>query len=151
MKTILARYGLTVFLGMLMTITASAVSFGSVYEKNKNVFYKDSSGKTTQLTTSGRDEGAVIHPKGEWIYFIRSFEGSFKGENYCPPKGKKVKPGILKDELWRIKKDGTGAKMLYRAQDVGVDGADENYSVASAGNIQFSPDGDKVYLNHPHS
>ncbi|MEI8011906.1 MAG: hypothetical protein WCI27_05415 [Candidatus Omnitrophota bacterium] len=138
------RYLFVAISFLLLNVTLCEAA--SVKAIKGNIFYTDNVGKILQLTSSGRDQQPVIQPKNEWIYFVRSFDGKFKGEKYCPPKGKKVKPGVLKEELWRVKKDGTSSKMLYRAKNVGVDGPDENYSIASISNIQFAPDGDKVYV-----
>jgi len=117
----------------------------SVYAKDRNIFYVDS-GKTLQITSFGRDDNPVLHPKGEWIYFVRSTPGKWVGEKYYPAKGEVIKDGILHGELWRVRKDGTQAKLLFRNDCCAIDGPDPNYVVASIFNIQFSPDGDKVYF-----
>lgn len=130
----------------LVLLFQGVCSAALVKTEGGNIVYTDDAGKTIQLTSSGRDKDAVIHPKGQWIYFIRSFEGKFEGEKYVAPKGKKIEPGILKEELWRVKTNGTEAKMLYQSQYTAIDGPDPDYSVAFVGNIQFSPAGDKVYF-----
>ena len=77
-----------------------------------NIVYTDTAGVAVRLTTSGRDSQVLLHPGGEWIYFVRSFEGKMVGEKYTPPYGKKVKEGVLCEEIWRIRKDGTKASRL---------------------------------------
>ena len=32
------------------------------------------------MTNSGRDDNAVINPIGDWLYFVRGFEGEFKDD-----------------------------------------------------------------------
>lgn len=54
--------------------------------------------------------------------------------------------GILKDELWRVRTDGSQPEMLFQSQSSPIDDLDPDYRFARVGNIQFSPDGDKVYF-----
>lgn len=136
-------------LTMVLMLFSSASYAASVAVEKGNVFYKDNEGREKQITFTGLDEYPRLHPNGKWVYFIRSFEGQLKDEKYCPPKGKKIVPGPLKEELWRVKTDGTSAKMLYRAKGSAVDGPDPDYPVYSVSNIQFSPKGDKVYFETP--
>lgn len=117
----------------------------SVYTKDDNIFYENE-GATKQITFLGRDDGAKLHPGGEWIYFIREVDGKWVGEKYYPPQGASIKDGLLKQELWRVKKDGSDAVMLYRSEHAAIDGPDPDYTIATVGNIQFSPPGDKVYF-----
>jgi hypothetical protein len=62
---------------------------------------------------------AKLHPGGQWIYF--------------------VKDGVHQEELIRIKKNGSGAKLLFRSVYTVVD-------IATVDNIQFSPSGNQVYF-----
>lgn len=120
----------------------------SVYAKDRNIFYTDN-GKILQLTSLNRDEDPKIDPKGEWVYYVRDTEGKWEGEKYYPAKDEVVENGILKWELWRIKTDGSQAKLLFRNDKVAIDGPDPDYAVATIGNIQFSPNGNKVYFETP--
>jgi len=121
----------------------------SVYAKDRNIYYADN-GMVRQLTFLGRDEVPKLHPKGEWVYFIRSTPGKWDGQRYYPAKSEIVKDGILRDELWRIRTNGSDAKMLFQnGYTNAVDGPDPEYSCASINNIQLSPDGDKVYFETP--
>lgn len=138
MKKIIACFLLSIFF-------ISNAHAASVYAKDRNIYYADN-GAVKQLTSLGRDEDPKLHPKGEWVYFIRSTPGRWEGEKYYPAKGEIVKDGILKYELWRIKINGTGGTMLFRPEHSAVDGPDPDYSTASVNNIQFSPDGDKIYF-----
>jgi len=119
----------------------------SVYTQDGNIFYKNE-GKVKQIIFSGNAEEAKLHPSGEWVYFVRGVDGKWVGEKYYPPQGVKIKDGLLKQELWRVKKDGTGATKLFRSEYSAVDGPGD-YSIASVTNIQFSPSGDKVYFETP--
>lgn len=130
---------------LLIVLLCGSAEAASVHVKKGNVFYS-SEGDVKQVTSSGRDEYPALSPDGQWIYFVRDVEGKWVGEKFYPPKGAKIKDGILKQELWRVKKDGTGAAMLFRSEHSAIDGPDPDYSVATVGNIQFSPSGDKVYF-----
>jgi len=112
-----------------------------VFARDGNVFYQNG-GKPVQMTDSGRDRAPVLHPKGEWVYFFRLGK---------PPAGDAItvpseKP-VLQEELWRIRTDGTRPAMLYRAKEDTSIGGDGPYAVARLDNLQFSPDGDKVYFH----
>ena len=116
-----------------------------------NIMYVDASGVSVKLTTSERDSQALMHPGGDWIYFVRTFEGKMVGEKYIPPHGRKANGGVLSEELWRIRKDGTKASMLYRQDHGAVPGPDLDYVVGWIIRLQFSPKGDKVYFETPES
>lgn len=127
----------------------SSKEVNKVFVKDRNIYIVEN-GKTTQVTSSGRDEYPALHPKGEWIYFVRATSGKWVGEKYYPAKDEIIKDGILHGELWRVRKDGMQAKLLFRNDCCAIDGPDPNYVVASIYNIQFSPDGDKVYFETPN-
>ncbi len=129
--------------------TSSSSEAKKVFVKDRNIYY-ERDGKTTQLTSSGRDEEPVLHPEEEWVYFVRRTPGAWKGEEYYPAKDEIVKNGILADELWRVKIDGTHPKLLFRNDKIAVDGPNPDYRSAIIQNIQFSPDGDKVYFETPN-
>ena len=126
----------------------------SLYEKEGNLYYIGSDKNVKQLTFSGRDREPRLHPKGKWVYFVHSYEGKWVGDKYYPPKGKNPpkennsRVRVLKEELWRIYNDGTGAVKLYRCES-GFDAPDPDYDVAYIENIQFSPNGDKIYFETP--
>jgi hypothetical protein len=134
-------------------LCAAAVLFttssyaASVSIKNGNIYYADN-GVTKQLTSLGRDEYPLLHPKGEWVYFVRGGPGKWKDEKYYPAKGEVIKDGIVKDEIWRVRIDCSKSERLYRNdQPSAVDGPDPDYAFASIYNLQLSPDGDKVYFH----
>ena len=118
------------------------INIGKITEKNGNIFYEDYAGTSIQLTDKGRDFEPILHPNGEWIYFVRSFEGELKNE---AKDGKVPEDVILKMELWRINVDGTDEKMLYQNSKAAIDHP-SRYAYASLDNIQISPNGDKIYF-----
>jgi len=109
-----------IYLTILLMLCCTIAEAASVHVKDGNIFY-DNNGESIQLTSSGRDEDPILHPKGEWVYFVRSFEGKFIGEKYYPPKEAKSNDGLLKQELWRVKIDGTNAVMLFRSEHAAID------------------------------
>jgi hypothetical protein len=44
----------------------------SIYEKDGNIFFKDSSGSETQLTTWGLDTDLALSPNGKFAVFVRT-------------------------------------------------------------------------------
>ena len=139
-----------IFLLALFLISFSFfANAASVYEKKGNVYYVGEDKKVKQLTFSGLDCEPVLNPKGKWVYYIHSYPGKWVGEKYYPPKGQKVKQKLLKEEIWRIRIDGTKTTRLFRNEHEDASQMDEEYSTASVSNIQFSPDGDRVYFETP--
>ena len=142
-----------IFLSLFIAFIFSEAHASSVSTKNGNIFY-ESNGKTTQLTSSGRDKYPVLNPKSEWAYFVRGSGGKWVGEKYYPNLWLRIVrflfDGVLKEELWRVKIDGKGAALLFRNNNAAIDGPDPDYMLASIFNIQFSPDGDKVYFETPN-
>ncbi|MBM4027356.1 MAG: hypothetical protein FJ280_18410 [Planctomycetes bacterium] len=133
----------TMGLGLLQDAWSASAS---VTSRDGNIHYTHPSGKSLRLTDSGRDQEPSLQPGGEWVYFIRTFEGAFSGGKYRPPPGKTVPPGtLLQEEVWRVRKDGSDARMLYR-HEAGMPSEDDDHDIASISNIQFSPDGKKVYF-----
>lgn len=111
-----------------------------------NIVYVSADGLITRLTNSGRDREPALHPDGEWIYFIRSFEGRFVEETYILPTGKQDPSGkMLQEELWRVRRNGTESHRLYQ-DDIAGPCPNAEHEVASLGNIQFSPDGALIYF-----
>ena len=136
-------------LAVLIIIFSSFANAASVYEKNGSAFYKGDDGKIKQLTQSDCDRSPVLNPKGDWVYFIHSYEGKWVEEKYYPPKGVVYKDGLLKEEIWRVKIAGTEGTMLFRNDHEDGAQVDADNITASVSNIQFSPDGDKVYFETP--
>ena len=138
----------TIVYFILSIIFISSAHAAIISVKDRNIFYADN-GKTLQLTSLDRDEDPKIDAKGEWVYFIRSTPGKWDGEKYYPAKGEIIKDGVLRDEIWRIRVNGSDAKMLFRNGYTNAVDMDPEYNCASVSNIQFSPDGNKVYFETP--
>lgn len=143
------RIRTVIFISLFVAFTFSDAYAASVSVKDRNIFY-ESNGKTKQLTSLGRDAKPALNPNGEWVYFVRQSQGKWVGEKYYPAKGEIIEDGLLKEELWRIRIDGTEAALLFRNNYTASDGPDPDYAVAGIENIQFSPDGDKVYFETLH-
>ena len=79
-------------------LTASVPAFAqNVSIKDGNVQFTDTSGKTTALTSSGRDSAPVLAPDGKWVAFVRKVDG------------KKIATGsdeVEPTELWQVRIDG---------------------------------------------
>ena len=132
-------------ISLAKTGEVSALEEQEVFAKEGNIHYSGRNGVFITLTTTGRDSEPVLHPNGKWVYFVRSFEGEFKGEVYYPKDGKALEDGILKMELWRIDTDGNNGKMLYQNKIAAIDHP-SGYAYASLDNVQISPNGDKIYF-----
>ena len=137
------------FISLFIAFVSSNVYAASTFVKDRNIYYENN-GKTKQLTSLRRDKAPVLNPNGEWVYFIRTTPGKWVGEKYYPVKGEVAKDKLLKEELWRVRVDGVEATMLFHCNYTAIDGPDPDYAVASIHNIQFSPDGDKVYFETPN-
>ena len=93
--------GKIVFLVLIISSLAVGAYGGNnqVFAKKGNIYFKDKSDVVIQLTHSGRDREPIRFPGSDWVYFIRSFPGEFKGELYYPPSGHRATKGhiILKE------------------------------------------------------
>lgn len=142
-----ARIGISVLI--VMTLIGTNANAATVYEEDGNIYYEDN-GVSERLSSSGRDENPALHPGGEWVFFVRGTEGEWDGERYHPARGEIIENGILKEGLWRVRADGSDAERLFINDRGAVDGPDPDYVIATVGNIQFSPEGDKVYFETPN-
>ena len=135
---------------LVILLFCSTAYASTVYVKEGKVYFEDN-GKTLQLTASGRDGKAILHPDGTWVYFVRKLYECSAGNKCYPLKGVEITNGNLKEELWRVKTNGQDASMLFLSKDSsGVTGDNQEYSFANIENIQFSPSGDKVYFETPN-
>src|SRR4051812_5689301 len=99
----------------------------TVSVKDGNVQFTNKSGKTTALTSSGRDSGPILAPDGKWVAFVRKVEG------------KKIATGsdeMDPTELWQVRVDGQEPSLLLRCR------ASEKPEslIAAFENLQFSTD-----------
>ena len=108
----------------------------SVAVKNGNIEFTDKSGKTTALTSSGRDSNPVLAPDGKWLVFVRKVEGK-----------KIVTPSDEVDpsELWQVRTDGKEATLLVKCRM----SQEPDSVIAGFENLQFSTNGKLVYFYTP--
>ena len=125
---------------LFLILVCSAVSVSalaqSVSVRDGNVQFTEKSGKTTVLTSSGRDSGPVLAPDGKWVAFVRKVNG------------KKIATGsdeVDPTELWQVRVDGREPSLLVRCRD-----AEKPESVIGGfDNLQFSADGKLLYFVTP--
>ena len=110
----------------------------TVSVKDGNIQFTDKSGKTTALTSSGRDSAPVLAPDGKWVAFVRKVEG------------KKIATGsdeMDPTELWQVRVDGKEPSLLLRCRE-----SEKPESVIAAfESLQFSTDGKLIYFVSPAS
>jgi dipeptidyl aminopeptidase/acylaminoacyl peptidase len=108
----------------------------TVSVKNGNIQFTDKSGKTTALTSSGRDSNPVLAPDGKWVAFVRKVDG------------KKIATGsdeVEPTELWQVRVDGKEPSALVRCR-----ASEKPESVIGAfENLQFSANGKLLYFVTP--
>ena len=108
----------------------------TVSVKDGNVQFTDKSGKTTAITSGGRDSGPVLAPDGKWVAFVRKVEG------------KKIATGsdeMDPTELWQVRVDGKEPSLLVRCRD-----SEKMESVIGGfENLQFSANGKLLYFVTP--
>ena len=125
------RIVLILCLGFVSSAFAQTVSV-----KDGNIQFTDKSGKTTALTSSGRDSAPVLAPDGKWVVFVRKVDG------------KKIATGsdeMDPTELWQVRVDGKEPSLLLRCRE-----SEKPESVIAAfENLQFSTDGKLLYFVSP--
>ena len=62
-------------LSLLSIALATGAFAQNVSVKDGNIRFTDKSGKTTALTSSGRDSNPVLAPDGKWVAFVRKVAG----------------------------------------------------------------------------
>lgn len=101
-----------------------------------NIQFTDKAGKTTALTSSGRDSNPVLAPDGKWVAFVRKVDG------------KKIASGsdeMDPTELWQIRIDGKEPSLLVRCHE-----AQKMESlIAAFDSLQFSTNGKLLYFTTP--
>jgi len=108
---------------------------GDIYSIIKN--------KETRLTNTGLNKSPIIHPNGEWIYYVKVTGAVDDGEVH-PPKDYKG-DYALKEEIWKIDTTGERNTLVYKSA-LPPEPNQAYYTLFSVDNIQFSPDGKKVYF-----
>jgi WD40-like Beta Propeller Repeat len=125
----------TIFAILALTIAVPAFA-QTVSVKDGNIQFTDKSGKTTTLTSSGRDSNPVLAPDGKWVAFVRKVDG------------KKIATGSDETdptELWQVRVDGKEPSALVRCRD-----SEKPESVIGAfENLQFATNGKLLYFITP--
>jgi len=120
-------------LGIALATTALAQT---VSVKDGNIQFSDRSGKTTALTSGGRDSNPVLAPDGKWVAFVRKVDG------------KKIATGsdeVEPTELWQVRVDGKEPSLLVRCRE----SAKMESVIGGFENLQFSTNGKLLYFVTP--
>lgn len=119
---------------LLAVLMPGSVLAQRVEVRGGNLFYHASArAAPRQLTTSGRDREPRLSPDGRTVAFIRGTPGNL------------VMTALDREEateLWVIRTDGSGARMLVRGRTAD----DPRRTLASLQSPQFSPDGRRIYF-----
>lgn len=119
-----------------LCLGASGAFAQSVSVQDGNIQFTDKSGKTTALTSTGRDSNPILAPDGKWVAFVRKVDG------------KKIATGsdeVEPTELWQIRVDGKEPSLLVKCRD-----SEKMESVIGAfENLQFSANGKLLYFVTP--
>lgn len=122
---------LTVGLGLSVSAFAQSVSV-----KDGNIQFTDNSGKTTALTSSGRDSNPILAPDGKWVAFVRKVDG------------KKIATGsdeVEPSELWQVRVDGKEPSLLLKCRE----SEKVEALIAAFDSLQFSTNGKLLYFVTP--
>jgi hypothetical protein len=114
-------------LAIALSVSVSAFA-QTISVKDGNIQFADKSGKTTALTSSGRDSNPVLAPDGKWVAFVRKVDG------------KKIATGsdeLEPTELWQVRVDGKEPSVLVRCRD----SAKPESVIGAFENLQFSTNG----------
>ena len=117
-----------------------------VSEKAGDLYLK-AANKEVRLTYTGLNKSPVIHPSGEWIYYIKTTEANpDNGDmgSVDPPKGY-MGSYVFKEEIWKMKMSGESKSFVYKSPKP-PEANQTWYTLSSIDNIKFSPSGDKLYF-----
>jgi hypothetical protein len=125
---------------LLLAVIWATVPFAAfaqtVSVKDGNIQFTDKAGKTTAITSSGRDSAPVLAPDGKWVAFVRKVDG------------KKVATGSDEEEpteLWQVRIDGKEPSLLVKCR-----AAEKMESVIGGfDSVQFSTNGKLLYFVTP--
>jgi len=118
----------------LLGIALATTAFGqTVSVKDGNIQFSDGSGKTTALTSGGRDSNPVLAPDSKWVAFVRKVDG-----NKIATGSDEVEP----TELWQVRVDGKELSMLVRCRE----SKKMESLIGGFENLQFSADGKLLYF-----
>lgn len=124
----------TIFLAfLLLAASPAAIEAQTVRAERGDVYYHPARGAPRRLTTGGRDSQPSLSPDKRTVVFVRATPGRIVETS---PNEEEA------TELWIIRIDGAGARMLLR----GRSGRTPQTTLAGFKAPQFSPDGHKVYF-----
>ena len=125
----------SLLLALLIALISPALA-QSVSVSNGNIQFTDKSGKTTALTSGGRDSDPILAPDGKWVAFVRKVDG------------KKIASGSEEmdpTELWQVRVDGKEPSLLVRVRE----SEKVESLIAAFQNLQFSTNGKLLYFVTP--
>ena len=118
---------------LALSLSSSPSKAQSVFAKDGNVFHKNRSGQTKQLTTLGRDYQPGLSPDRRRITFVRRTPGKTVQTSLSDTEA---------TELWLIDSDGEHLELLVSGKEDG----DPKKSLADFSSPQFSPDGRRIFF-----
>jgi dipeptidyl aminopeptidase/acylaminoacyl peptidase len=123
---------------LLISLAAPAVPAvaQTVSVKDGNIQFTDKAGKTTALTSSGKDSDPILAPDGKWVAFVRKIVG------------KKIATGsdeVDPTELWQVRVDGKEPALLLRCRE----SQKPESVIAAFETLQFSTNGKLLYFVSP--
>jgi dipeptidyl aminopeptidase/acylaminoacyl peptidase len=119
---------------LLAVLAPGSMLAQRVEARGGSLFYHASAqAAPRQLTTSGQDREPRLSPDGRTVAFIRGTPGRLVETALGPEEA---------TELWVIRTDGSGARMLVR----GRASDDPRQALASLQSPQFSPNGRRIYF-----
>jgi hypothetical protein len=124
------------FLLISFAALAVPVAAQTVSVKDGNIQFTDKAGKTTALTSSGKDSGPILAPDGKWVAFVRKADG------------KKIATGseeMEPTELRQVRVDGKEPSLLLRCRE----SQKPESLIAAFETLQFSTNGKLLYFVTP--
>jgi len=125
---------------LFFLISFSALAVPAVAQtvsvKDGNIQFTDKAGKTTALTSSGKDSDPILAPDGKWVAFVRKVDG------------KKIATGsdeMDPTELWQVRVDGKEPSLLLRCRE----SQKPESLIAAFETLQFSTNGKLLYFVTP--
>src|SRR5581483_10884812 len=123
----------TYAIALIVLATAATVAAQSVTVEGGNIFYRGGNGTRHQLTFSGLDSDVILSPDGKLVAFVRRTPDKLISTSMGDEEA---------TEIWIINIDGKAARRLL----TGTSAKEPQRSLANFRNLQFSPDGARIYF-----